>query len=66
VDDNNQILEWTVTVPSTVDEGGYRFYLEGRSRAFNATGGLASNWEFDTLSIWRGNSLHVVILDNGE
>lgn len=63
VSDNNKTLDWTVTVPSSVDEGGYRFYLEGRSRAFNATGGLASNWEFDTLSIWRGNSLHVVILD---
>ncbi|WP_094226585.1 hypothetical protein [Methanolobus psychrotolerans] len=63
VGDNNKVLDWTVTVPSSVDEGGYRFYLEGRSRAFNATGGLASNWEFDTLSIWRGNSLHVVILD---
>ncbi|WP_342305273.1 hypothetical protein [Methanolobus sp. ZRKC5] len=63
VGDNNKVLDWTVTVPSSVDEGGYRFYLEGRSRAFNATGGLASNWEFDTLSIWKGNSLHVVILD---
>lgn len=57
---NNKVLDWTVTLPSSMDEGG-RFYLEGRNRALNATGRLASNWEFDTLSIWKGNPLHVVI-----
>ncbi len=34
---------------------------KGSNKALNATGRLASNWEFDTLSIWKGNPLHVVI-----
>jgi len=63
VNDNNKVLTWTVTMPSTKHEGGYRFYLEGRSRAYNGVGGLATNWYFDPLFIWRGNNLHVVILD---
>jgi len=63
VADNNKVLSWTTTLPGTKHEGGYHFYLEGRSRAFNATGGLASNWYFDPLNIWRGKVLNVVILD---
>ncbi|MBN2111415.1 MAG: hypothetical protein JW705_10105 [Methanosarcinaceae archaeon] len=63
VADNNRILDWTVTLPGTKHEGAYHFYLEGRSRAFNAVGGLASNWYFDPLHIWRGRVLNVVILD---
>lgn len=48
VADNNKLLDWTVTLPGTKHEGGYHFDLEGRSRAFNATGGLASDWDFNT------------------
>ena len=64
VNDNNKVLTWKVTMPASKHEGGYRFYLEGRSRAYNGVGGLATNWYFDPLRIWRGNSLHVVILDS--
>ena len=64
VNDNNINKSWIVDVPATTPEGGYRFYLEGRSRAFTGVGGLASNWYFDPLYIWRGNNLHVVILDS--
>jgi len=64
ISDNNKVLSWETTLPGTKHEGGYHFYLEGRSRAFNATGGLASNWYIDPLHIWRGNLLNVVILDN--
>lgn len=64
VNDNNKVITWTVTMPASKDEGAYRFYLEGRSRAYNGVGGLATNWYFDPLHIWRGNSLHVVILDD--
>ncbi len=63
VGDNNKTLTWTTTLPGTKHEGGYHFYLEGRSRAFNATGGLASNWYFDPLHVWRGKVLNVVVLD---
>lgn len=55
---------WTVTVPNTVPEGGYRFYLEVRSRAFNGVDGLATNWYIDApVHIRRGNTLPVVILN---
>ena len=64
VNDNNVTRIWTVTVPGTTSQGGYRFYLEGRSRAFNGVGGLGSNWYFDPLHIWGTNNLHVVILDS--
>jgi hypothetical protein len=64
VNDNNKLLKWNVTMPSTKDEGAYRFYIEGRSRAFNGVGGLATNWYYDPLHIWRGNNLHIVILDS--
>lgn len=64
VNDNNKTCVWTVTIPGTTDEGGYRFYLEGRSRAFNGVGGLATDWYFDPLEIRRTNNLHVVILDS--
>jgi len=64
VNDNNKVLVWKVTMPATKHEGGYRFYLEGRSRAYNGVGGLATNWYFDSLHIWRGNNLHVVIVDS--
>lgn len=64
VSDNNKVLNWTTNLSGTKHEGGYHFYLEGRSRAFNAVGGLATNWYFDPLHIWRGKVLNVVILDN--
>jgi hypothetical protein len=64
VGDNNKVLTWKVTMPLNKHQGGYRFYLEGRSRAFDSVGGLASNWDFDPLDIWRGKNLHVVILDS--
>ena len=63
VSDNNRVDIWTVPVPGTTPQGGYYFYLEGRSRAFNAVGGLASNWYFDPLHIYRGRTQTVVILD---
>lgn len=65
VNDNNVPGSWEVNVPGNTPQGGYSFYLEGRSRAFDATGGLASNWYFDPLHIWKGNRLYVVILDKG-
>ena len=64
VNDNNKVLTWTVTVPGTAAQGAYYFYLEGRSRAFDATGGLAVNWEFDPLHIYRGRTLNVAIIDS--
>lgn len=64
VNDNNVTRTWTVTVPGDADQGGYCFYLEVRSRAFNGVGGLDSNWYFDPLHIWRSNTLYVVILDS--
>jgi len=64
VNDNNKVLTWKVTMPASKHEGGYRFYLEGRSRAYNGVGGLATNWYFDPLRIWRGRNLHIVILDS--
>ncbi|MGP8321211.1 MAG: hypothetical protein ACT6FE_02660 [Methanosarcinaceae archaeon] len=64
VSDNNKELDWETTLPGTKHQGGYHFYLEGRSRAFNAVGGLATNWYIDPLHIWRGKVFNVVILDN--
>lgn len=64
VSDNNVILDWTIVFPGTKPEGGYQFYLKGCSRAFNAIGGLNSDWYFDPLYIWDHNTLNVVFLDN--
>ena len=64
VNDNNKVLTWTVNVPSTAAQGAYHFYLEGRSRAFNAYGGLAVDWEFDPLHIYEGETLNVAIIDS--
>jgi len=61
---NNRAETWTLTMPATATAGAYRFYLEGRSRAYNGNGGLATNWFFDPLHIWRGNSLYVAVLDS--
>jgi len=55
---------WSVTVPGTMPEGEYYFYLEVRNRAFNGVDGLATNWYIETeVHISRGNTLPVVILD---
>lgn len=64
VSDKNVILDWTIGFPGTKPEGGYQFYLKGFSRAFNAIGGLNSDWHFDPLHIWDSNTLNVVILNN--
>jgi hypothetical protein len=64
VNDNNKVLTWTVNVPSTAAQGAYHFYLEGRSRAFNAYGGLAVDWELGPLHIYEGETLNVAIIDS--
>jgi hypothetical protein len=63
VGDNNVLDTWTIRVSGARRPGAYRFHLSGRSRAFNANGGLASNWYFDPLHIWRANNLPIAILD---
>jgi hypothetical protein len=62
---NNNTVNGTfsVTIPKTDKPGGYWFYLVGRSRAFNAVGGLATDWNYDTLHIWTGRVLTVAVVD---
>lgn len=61
--DNNRVDTWTVPFSGTTTQGGYYFYLEGRSRAFRGYGGLAANWYIDPLHIYKGKHQTVVILD---
>jgi hypothetical protein len=63
VGDNSRVESWTTTLSGTSPPGAYRFHLSGRSRAFRPTGGLATNWYYDPLHIWRTNNLPIAILD---
>lgn len=63
VGDNNIPGTWIVTVSASDDPGAYRFWLQARSRAFKGTEGLAADWYFDTLHIWRTKALPIAILD---
>lgn len=64
VTDNNRLDTWEVTMDGDYDEGGYTFYLEGRGRAYNGHGGLATSWYMDRNQVQRGNTLHIAVLDS--
>ncbi len=64
VGDNLRAGTWKVAMPkSPFQQGGYYFHIQARSRAFNAVGGLATNWKFDPVHIKSDRILTVVVLD---
>ena len=63
VGDNLKAGTWKVAMPSSFHQGGYYFHIQARSRAFNAVGGLATNWVYDPVHIKSDRILTVVVLD---